>query len=49
MKKARRPKPPRLHLVDPWRVVGTVSEAVGEPDVRVDGRRWPQGGHEHFR
>lgn len=36
-------------LPDPWRVVGTVDRAVGEPDVRVDGRRWPQGGHEHFR
>ena len=30
---------------DPWQVIGTVSEGDG---VRVDGRRWPEGGHEHF-
>jgi thiamine-monophosphate kinase len=29
-----------------WTVIGTVSPGEG---VRVDGRRWPQGGHEHFR
>ncbi|TAM86845.1 MAG: thiamine-phosphate kinase [Jatrophihabitans sp.] len=29
-----------------WRIVGAVIEGDG---VRVDGRRWPQGGHEHFR
>lgn len=31
---------------DPWRVIGTVVEGDG---VRVDGRRWPVGGHEHYR
>lgn len=29
-----------------WQVVGTVAEGDG---VRVDGRRWHSGGHEHFR
>lgn len=29
-----------------WRIVGAVVEGEG---VRVDGRRWPEGGHEHFR
>ena len=29
-----------------WRVVGAVVDGEG---VRVDGRRWPVGGHEHFR
>jgi thiamine-monophosphate kinase len=29
-----------------WTVIGAVSEGEG---VRVDGRRWPSGGHEHFR
>ena len=29
-----------------WVVVGGVVEGEG---VRVDGRRWPSGGHEHFR
>ncbi|WP_375485745.1 thiamine-phosphate kinase [uncultured Jatrophihabitans sp.] len=38
--------PRGTELPDPWRVVGVVSEGDG---VRVDGRRWPQGGHEHFR
>ena len=38
--------PKRTELPDPWRVIGVVSEGDG---VRVDGRRWPQGGHEHFR
>jgi thiamine-monophosphate kinase len=33
-------------LPDPWRTIGTVAEGEG---VRVDGRRWPVGGHEHFR
>lgn len=33
-------------LPAPWRVVGTVGEGDG---VRVDGRRWQVGGHEHFR
>jgi thiamine-monophosphate kinase len=38
--------PARTQLPDPWRVIGIVSEGQG---VRVDGRRWPEGGHEHFR
>ncbi len=29
-----------------WRVIGAVAEGDG---VRVDGRRWKVGGHEHFR
>jgi thiamine-monophosphate kinase len=33
-------------LPDPWLVIGAVTEGEG---VRVDGRRWPVGGHEHFR
>jgi thiamine-monophosphate kinase len=33
-------------LPDPWLVIGAVTEGEG---VRVDGRRWPAGGHEHFR
>jgi thiamine-monophosphate kinase len=31
---------------DGWLQVGVASEGDG---VRVDGRRWPVGGHEHFR
>lgn len=31
---------------EPWRVIGLASPGEG---VRVDGRRWPVGGHEHFR
>jgi thiamine-monophosphate kinase len=38
--------PARTSLPEPWQVVGVVSEGQG---VRVDGRRWPAGGHEHFR
>lgn len=38
--------PPKTELPDPWYVIGTVAEGDG---VRVDGRRWPVGGHEHFR
>jgi thiamine-monophosphate kinase len=38
--------PPRTQLPDPWRAVGVVAAGEG---VRVDGRRWPVGGHEHFR
>ena len=38
--------PARTQLPDPWRVIGIVTEGQG---VRVDGRRWPEGGHEHFR
>ncbi|WP_375489791.1 thiamine-phosphate kinase [uncultured Jatrophihabitans sp.] len=29
-----------------WRVIGAVTEGEG---VRVDGRRWSVGGHEHYR
>jgi thiamine-monophosphate kinase len=38
--------PRTRELPDGWRVIGAVSEGEG---VRVDGRRWPVGGHEHFR
>ena len=38
--------PRRTDLPDPWRAIGVVAEGEG---VRVDGRRWPDGGHEHFR
>jgi thiamine-monophosphate kinase len=38
--------PKGTDLPEPWRVIGTVSAGEG---VRVDGRRWPVGGHEHFR
>jgi thiamine-monophosphate kinase len=38
--------PARTALPDPWRVIGAVAQGEG---VRVDGRRWPVGGHEHFR
>ena len=38
--------PRTVALPDAWRVVGQVVEGEG---VRVDGRRWPVGGHEHFR
>ncbi len=38
--------PPLTQLPDGWQLIGTVREGEG---VRVDGRRWPQGGHEHFR
>jgi thiamine-monophosphate kinase len=38
--------PPRTELPEQWRVIGAVAEGQG---VRVDGRRWPVGGHEHFR
>ncbi len=33
-------------LPEPWRIIGKVSEGEG---VRVDGRRWPDGGHEHWK
>ena len=33
-------------LPDTWRVIGLCAAGEG---VRVDGRRWPTGGHEHFR
>ncbi len=38
--------PKKTHLPDGWTVIGTVTDGEG---VRVDGRRWPAGGHEHFR
>jgi thiamine-monophosphate kinase len=38
--------PAGTELPEPWRVIGAVTEGEG---VRVDGRRWPSGGHEHFR
>lgn len=38
--------PARTALPDPWQAIGVVTEGQG---VRVDGRRWPHGGHEHFR
>lgn len=38
--------PKGTDLPDTWRLIGVVSEGDG---VRVDGRRWPVGGHEHFR
>jgi thiamine-monophosphate kinase len=38
--------PARTELPDGWQVIGAVTEGEG---VRVDGRRWPVGGHEHFR
>ena len=38
--------PAKTTLPDTWTVIGVVAEGEG---VRVDGRRWPVGGHEHFR
>jgi thiamine-monophosphate kinase len=38
--------PKRTVLPEAWTVIGVVSDGEG---VRVDGRRWPAGGHEHFR
>ena len=38
--------PTGADLPEEWQVVGTVAEGDG---VRVDGRRWHVGGHEHFR
>lgn len=38
--------PPGTEFAPPWRTIGTVGSGEG---VRVDGRKWPQGGHEHFR
>jgi thiamine-monophosphate kinase len=31
---------------DGWTIIGAVADGQG---VRVDGHRWPNGGHEHFR
>jgi thiamine-monophosphate kinase len=36
----------QVDLPAAWTVIGSVSEGSG---VRVDGRTWPSGGHEHFR
>jgi thiamine-monophosphate kinase len=38
--------PPDVDLPDSWQVIGMVGEGEG---VRVDGRRWRVGGHQHFR
>ncbi len=38
--------PAGTDLPDAWTPIGAVAEGEG---VRVDGRRWPTGGHEHFR
>lgn len=38
--------PKKTVLPEGWTVIGAVAEGEG---VRVDGRRWPAGGHEHFR
>jgi thiamine-monophosphate kinase len=38
--------PPGGEAPDAWQIIGTVTEGEG---VRVDGRRWPVGGHEHYR
>ena len=38
--------PKQTTLPEAWTVIGAVAEGEG---VRVDGRRWPGGGHEHFR
>ena len=38
--------PEKTVLPEAWTVIGAVTAGEG---VRVDGRRWPAGGHEHFR
>jgi thiamine-monophosphate kinase len=38
--------PRHVDLPGTWTVIGSVVEGSG---VRVDGRNWPVGGHEHFR
>ena len=38
--------PRGVALPETWTVIGAVAEGDG---VRVDGRRWAVGGHEHFR
>jgi thiamine-monophosphate kinase len=38
--------PKQTVLPEAWTVIGVVTDGEG---VRVDGRRWPAGGHEHFR
>jgi thiamine-monophosphate kinase len=38
--------PESVDLPETWRVIGTATDGEG---VRVDGRRWRVGGHEHFR
>jgi thiamine-monophosphate kinase len=38
--------PRGVDLPPEWQIIGAVVEGEG---VRVDGRRWPSGGHEHYR
>jgi thiamine-monophosphate kinase len=38
--------PTGINLPEAWTTIGIVAEGEG---VRVDGQRWPTGGHEHFR
>jgi thiamine-monophosphate kinase len=38
--------PPGSGVPEGWTVIGSVTAGAG---VRVDGRSWPVGGHEHFR
>jgi len=38
--------PNGVSLPRPWQVIGLVNDGEG---VRVDGLRWSEGGHEHFR
>jgi thiamine-monophosphate kinase len=38
--------PKKTALPDGWTAIGSVTDGEG---VRVDGRRWPASGHEHFR
>lgn len=38
--------PNGTRLPEPWQVIGLVNEGAG---VRVDGLRWAEGGHQHFR
>ena len=37
---------PDVRLPEQWQSIGRVVEGSG---VRVDGLRWNDGGHEHFR
>jgi thiamine-monophosphate kinase len=41
--------PAGTELPDTWRVIGEVVDGRPASGVWVDGRRWPVGGHEHFR
>ena len=38
--------PRHVALPEPWQSIGVVYDGEG---IRVDGRRWQHGGHEHFR